>query len=312
MSKAVHCIEMLQILSSGRIFKIEELANILETNPRNIIEYKKVLEDCGYLIDSIPGKFGGYRLTNNTISAIPPFSTEEKTALAEAYAINCTKNDIQHIEAYKIGMGKILSSISFKNELSHIDRIEQFPLAMPQEELSKRYLFIEQAIKNNEIVNLDYLSNDNIVYSRDIEPYHLFMNGDAWFVIGYCKLVKDYRIFKLCRISKYRVTGCYFKKDSFFNPRDYFSESGFRQLPNSDWHRIKIQLYGRSAVRAKDYCYGKDQIVTELKDGSTIIEVTMQFKSNIISLVLGFKDECKILEPEWLKEEVRNTAKRMK
>ena len=33
---------MLELLNTGRIFKAQELADILETNVRNIIEYKKV------------------------------------------------------------------------------------------------------------------------------------------------------------------------------------------------------------------------------------------------------------------------------
>lgn len=311
MSKAVHCIEMLQILSSGKVFKIEELANLLETNPRNVVEYKKVLQDCGYWIESVSGKYGGYQLTNNTVSAIPPFLEEEKKALAEAYAINCSKNDIQHMESYKTAMAKVLAAISLQDNTPQIDRIAQYPLAMSQEELSKRYCFMENAIQKCEIVTICYLSNDNLVYSREIEPYHLFMNGEAWFVIAYCKWAKDYRLFKLCRISKYEVTNQHFKRDSFFNPRDYFSQSGFRQLPQCDWVRIKIRLRGRSAVRAKDYCYGKDQIINDLEDGTTIIETTMQFKSNIMSLIFDFKDECEILEPKWLKEEAKAMANKM-
>ena len=41
MGKAASCIRMLQILNTGRIYKVSELAELLETNPRNIIEYKK-------------------------------------------------------------------------------------------------------------------------------------------------------------------------------------------------------------------------------------------------------------------------------
>ena len=62
MGKSAMCIQMLQILNSGRVYKASELADLLETNPRNIIEYKKELEEAGYYIISIPGKFGGYQL----------------------------------------------------------------------------------------------------------------------------------------------------------------------------------------------------------------------------------------------------------
>ena len=41
MGKAAMCIQMLQILNTGRVYKISELAEMLETNPRNVVEYKK-------------------------------------------------------------------------------------------------------------------------------------------------------------------------------------------------------------------------------------------------------------------------------
>lgn len=50
MGKAAMCIKMLQMLNSGRIYKVSELADLLETNPRNVIEYKKELEEAGYYI----------------------------------------------------------------------------------------------------------------------------------------------------------------------------------------------------------------------------------------------------------------------
>ena len=41
MGKAAMCIKMLQILNTGRVYRISELAELFETNPRNVIEYKK-------------------------------------------------------------------------------------------------------------------------------------------------------------------------------------------------------------------------------------------------------------------------------
>ena len=56
MGKAGMCIAMLQILNTGKVYKVSELAELLETNPRNIIEYKKELEEFGYYIENIPGR----------------------------------------------------------------------------------------------------------------------------------------------------------------------------------------------------------------------------------------------------------------
>lgn len=75
MGKTSNCLKMLQILSSGRVYKGQELADILETNVRNIAEYRTELEMAGYYIEGIPGKYGGYRLI--TQSVIPTVRLNE-------------------------------------------------------------------------------------------------------------------------------------------------------------------------------------------------------------------------------------------
>ena len=42
MGKAAMCIKMLQILNTGRVYKVSELASLLDTNPRNVKKYKKL------------------------------------------------------------------------------------------------------------------------------------------------------------------------------------------------------------------------------------------------------------------------------
>ena len=62
MSKISSVISLLQILSSGKKYSINELANTLEVTPRMIRVYKEELEKSGIFIDSIRGPYGGYIL----------------------------------------------------------------------------------------------------------------------------------------------------------------------------------------------------------------------------------------------------------
>ena len=62
MSKISNVISMLQILSSGRKYSINDLANELEVTPRMIRMYKDELEKAGIFIDTIRGPYGGYVL----------------------------------------------------------------------------------------------------------------------------------------------------------------------------------------------------------------------------------------------------------
>ena len=82
MGKTSNCLKMLQILSSGRVYKGQELADILETNVRNIAEYRTELEMAGYYIEGIPGKYGGYRLITQSVIPTVRLNEAEQRALS--------------------------------------------------------------------------------------------------------------------------------------------------------------------------------------------------------------------------------------
>ena len=73
---------------------------------------------------------------------------------------------------------------------------------------------------------------------------------------------------------------------------------------NGEWYPIKIKLTGKYAMLAKERIYGKNQIVTPLDDGATILSCEMQNKEDILSFVLGFGANCEVIEPEWIKEKI--------
>ena len=62
MSKISNTISMLNLLSTGRKYSIQELATILEVSPRMVRTYKEELEKSGIYIDTIMGPYGGYVL----------------------------------------------------------------------------------------------------------------------------------------------------------------------------------------------------------------------------------------------------------
>ena len=56
MNRVAACIKLIQILSVRTDYiKTEELADLLETNPRNVREYIKELEVAGYTLEAMKG-----------------------------------------------------------------------------------------------------------------------------------------------------------------------------------------------------------------------------------------------------------------
>lgn len=307
MSRTANCIRMLQMLNTGRTIKISEFAEEFETNPRNIIEYRKELEEARYSIITIPGKDGGYKLDKAGVFPSLKLKTDSKIALLESIKYVENSSEFPYKKEYLDAMNIILSSISHEHiETSNVSFIDRFPLAMSYEELTNRYLIINNAMKNNKQISIDYLSNDNIVRTRCVNPYTLFMYNGAWFVIAWCETACDFRYFKLCRIKRISILSKVFKRSKYYNEREYINNFGMTK--NGEWYDVKLLFTGKAAMYVKDYCYGQNQIIEECDDGTTILSVKMQYKDSITKFVLNYGCECEVLEPEWLKEDVKSIS----
>ena len=111
MSKTSLSIQMLEILYSRGVVGIAELARLLDTNPRNIPEYKKVLEEAGYVIDTVPGRYGGYVLNKKYTFPSTRLSDTEKEGLMQGFDYLLSRNDFMRKDDYSKAMAKISSAL---------------------------------------------------------------------------------------------------------------------------------------------------------------------------------------------------------
>ena len=154
MGKAAACIRMLQILNTGRIYQVSELAKLLDTNPRNIIEYKKELdeisEDAGFYIESIPGKYGGYKLVGNVVFPTIKLTPEDKDCLVNLFNYALAKDDYINKNGCVKTMSKVFSSlvIDEKNnkEIKSTVKVGSY---INNSTIAQTYQLIEYALENN-------------------------------------------------------------------------------------------------------------------------------------------------------------------
>lgn len=320
MGKAAMCIQMLQYLNSGRIYKISELAELMETNPRNIIEYKKELEEVGYYIISVPGKNGGYKLDKTQTIPTLKLTEEEKLTLLSGASYLEAREDFLERRQFQGTISKIFSSMNHSMPMQDTFIIPGVTLSMSGEELLKRYQAIERCIKNKHVLQIVFLSNDNGVRRRDIHPYKLFIMNNAWFVLAYSEKAQEIMYFKLNRILNFTETTKKFRIPLYYNERDYLDENGLKkggdwaeanEGGNNEWVHIKLKFTGRPAMYVKEYLYGKNQVVTPIDRSSTVLECDMHYRYNTIRFVLQFGTDCEVLEPQWLKEEVIDICKKV-
>lgn len=194
MSKISNAITMLNLLSSGRKYSIEELSNILEVSPRMIRIYKEELEKSGIYIDSIMGPYGGYIL-NNSIR-IP----ERKFKKSDYELLN------KYIEEEQDDVVKE-KLVNLKDKIKGIyigSKDENKELNLKDEVLVK-YNSLTRAIKERKKVKILYYSYNTGEIERVIDPIEIFLFKDEWHCSAFCELRNDIRHFEFKRIRKLNI-----------------------------------------------------------------------------------------------------------
>lgn len=323
MGKTSMCIRMLQILNtSAKPISIGELAKLLDTNPRNIIEYKKELIEIAKengideLFDSTKtrGRSGGYKLNRNVMLPSFALTDSETESILEATNYLMARKDFLGKKEYRLAIGKIISSLVIKDIKQEADLlvIDRFPLSMSEEDIEYRKQIIKSAIKSKKRVIITYLNQKNEIKTHNFDPYELMQFNNAWFVIGWLKSKSHPGIipFKLNRIQEVKITDEKFRVWIYYNRNNIFDEYGFKN--DGDWERIEFIAYGNYASLCKERIYGKNQVVEIIDEYSTRVSVEMRNKESIRVFVLGFGKNIKVIKPQWLIDdliEIYNQAK---
>ena len=302
MSKTAACIKMLELLNTKSVISATELAELINVNKRNITEYIKELQMAGYSIETVRGKYGGYRLESKSLFPVLKLNNNEKATLQNAMIYLKEKPDYFYYSDFIGVVGKILSSVYQASTIEPIKMIDKFPLQMPKEELQERYNKLNEALSTYNKCKISYLSTANKVKVHLIHPYKLYIYNGSWFILAWNETINDFGYFKLNRIQTIEKQKEHFTILKTYRESDYLDSFGMKQ--NGDYYHVKLKLKDLYAVLI-ERTYGKNQVITRLDEHYTILECDMQNKSVIMSFVLGFASKCEVIEPQWLRDEVK-------
>ena len=233
-------------------------------------------------------------------------SDTEKEGLMQGFDYLLSRNDFMRKDDYSRAMAKISSALMATDTPENTLIANRFPLAMPQEEIEERYAAVAHCIANKSVIGISYITQKNTITERDIHPYKLFMYNNAWFVLAFDCKYESILYFKLNRIKSFEIKTTKFRIPLTYVERDYLDEYGMKN--NGEWYQIKLKLTGKYAMLAKERIYGKDQTITEIDANATVLSCQMQNKHDITMYALGFGTDCEVLEPEWLRESVKDIA----
>ena len=148
---------------------------------------------------------------------------------------------------------------------------------------------------------------------RVIEPYYIepAAPGHASYVIAYCHLKKGIRTFKIERIESAELTPETYTIPPDFDANEFFGSS-WGIVVEGEVKTVRLKIIDREIMRIMgETIWHPSQVLERQKDGSMIMTLSVTDTVDLFSWILGWGEKVEVLEPEELRKEVIETAKKM-
>lgn len=309
MNRSSLCIKMLQILNAHDFVTTKELAERLETNPRNIIEFKKELEVAGYVIESVKGRYGGYRLVDKAELPMIRLSESEKQAMNDAYSYLSNHSDFLNMSEYTRAYEKIKSSITFSNNTSDIFFHENTQKV--EDEVKEMIQICEKGKKENLAVLFEYRSLRSDEYQNvEFCPYEIMNIQGDYYCIGYSKSKHDFRIYKFsnARMRNMKCINKKFTKDIDFNVNAYIGKSG---LMKDEVIEAEFIITGKNAILYSERPIGVNPVTYFDEKNQLHVKTLFEGKLSAIKFLCSLGSSCILISPVELKDEMKEEISKM-
>jgi len=172
---------------------------------------------------------------------------------------------------------------------------------------------LHKAIREKQVVSLDYKPMREEKSTRLVEPLFLFMRNGSWYL--YCRKAgkPEKRTLKFARISNVRLTGEKFTP-VWMDPKDSFSYS-FGVVPCETKARkpVVIEFSKESAQRAGETVWHPEQKIEKLTGGG--VRLTLPFDEptylELKPWILSWGPSAKVIGPRELKDQVVSDIRKM-
>lgn len=171
---------------------------------------------------------------------------------------------------------------------------------------------IMEAMLENAVLTIEYrkyLSPETDI--RTIRPYALKEFQKRWYTVAYSESAGDLRTFALDRIAGLKRTGATFKMPAGFNVEKLFEPSFGIYLPEGEKPvLVKIRTTLREAAYLEDLPLHPSQMLLSKDSRSCVFAMTLIPNPGFIMELCGRGDRLEVLEPESLRNAVREELKK--
>ncbi|MYS86222.1 helix-turn-helix transcriptional regulator [Embleya scabrispora] len=240
---------LLELLQAGGIRTVAELADRLDVDERTVRRYVDHLIDLDVPVESVRGRYGGYRLASGY--RMPPLMLSDDEALAVLLGLVAGRRaglmtatgtasetaaaKIRRVLPERLGrrLDAVLGSVAFTA-----------PPGEPTAPESAVLLAIADAVRHHRPIWIRYTAADGRRSERTLHPYGLVAHSGRWYVTGADPAVGEERTLRLDRIADARALPGAFEPPAGFDPAERVL-TGLATVPYR--HEVTVLVRGTAA-----------------------------------------------------------------
>jgi len=304
------------LISSRRGKSAADLASELECHPRTVYRDLEALQVGGFPIytERVEGE-NLWSLLDTLKHNLPiPFSLTELMALYFGRDMLKVFRDTVFYDSLESLFQKIKTTLP-PESINYLKNVEQTLHVglKPYKEYGKFKEIINQvneaAITKRSVEIVYFTMSRKKETRRTVDPYKIWFFNGTFYLIGYCHVRKEVRIFALDRIKMLHQTREHFDVLKEFDLEDFMRPSFgvFQGEP------VKIRVWFAADIAGyiKEKVWHESQKMETLEDGSIIFEAEVAGTEEIKFWIMSWGSKAEILEPESLRDEIRAEAEVM-
>ncbi|MEO6085819.1 MAG: YafY family protein [Umezawaea sp.] len=216
---------LLELLQSGGVRTVAELADRLRVDERTVRRYVDHLHDLEVPVESVRGRYGGYRLASGF--RLPPLMLSDDEALAVLLGLVAGRRSglatatgtasetaaakIRRVLPERLGrrLDAVLGSVAFTAPPGESAAAETAVL-----------LPIADAVRHHRPISLRYTSAGGKRSERTLHPYGLVAHSGRWYVTGVDPAIGEDRTFRLDRVTGATTLPGAFEPPAGFDPAE--------------------------------------------------------------------------------------------
>jgi len=270
------------------------LAEKFEVNRRTIGRDIDTLCQAGIPIITHQGARGGISIAEGFRLDKSVLTTDELAGIIAALKGIGSVSEASYIERTLDKLGANTSAVVSMREPVIIDLASYY-----KSNLTEKIEQIKVAIRETRCIEFDYYYKKGQTH-RCIEPYFVIFQWSSWYVFGFCRQRQDFRMFKLMRLWGLNLCNeTYTIQEIPKSKMDFYAH-----LTDEIY---LVALFATSERYKLIEAYGLD-CYTETPQGLQF-EFGFTNKDYMVSWLLGFGSNVKVLEPADIANDIADIAK---